>query len=159
MFDSLSYGDEELQVLLKTEVVDSFREHLQSESYNPEACGVLVGSTSIDFESYTVESISPPLPKDLRGRTFFFLKDKGHQKFVNQLFKESEGTQRLLGAWHTHPEKNPSPSSSDYKGWNKLIKKNPDFSPLIFVIVGTSNMSLFTKRGKKFIKLSPIKRI
>lgn len=156
MIDFVSYGDESLLVHLKAGVLDAFCKNVQTGSRKLEACGVLVGSTSVDFKEVWVESISESLPKDRRGRAFFFLRDKGHQKFVDRMFGQSGGTKRLLGSWHTHPEKSPSPSSADYRGWNKLIKRNPDFAPLIFVIVGTCEINLFIKRGRKFVKLSPI---
>lgn len=129
------------------------RKYVQTDSSQSEACGVLIGSTSVDFEEVYIESITEPLPKDRRGRACFFLRDKGHQKFVDRVFKESRGTKRLVGAWHTHPEKNPSPSSADYRGWNRLIKHNPDFAPLVFIIVGTREVAMFMKKGRKFVKI------
>ena len=154
MIEYTSYGEGELVVHFAPLVLESFCKHVQANIRNPEACGILVGSTSVDFKEIWVDSATTPLPQDCRGRTYFFLKDKGHQNFVNCVFDESGGTQRLLGTWHTHPEKTPKPSSDDCRGWNKMIKKNPDFSRLIFVIVGTSDIRLFTKKGKDFIELA-----
>lgn len=156
MNDSISYSDGQFLVHIGPEVLEDFRKHVQTDSSKPESCGVLVGSTSVDFKEIWLESITSPLPKDCRGRTFFFLKDKGHQRFVDCVFDKSGGTQRLIGTWHTHPEKTPTPSSDDCRGWNKLIRKNPDFSPLIFAIIGTCEISVFLKRGRKFVKLTLI---
>lgn len=153
MIDYVIYSKSELLVHFNSQVLHAFRLHSQVDLRKPEACGVLVGSTSIDYKELWVDFITHPMPQDSRGRTFFFLRDKGHQKFVNSIFNKSGGTQRLLGTWHTHPEKTPSPSLVDYNGWDKIGKRNSNFTPLIFVIVGTKDIRVYTKVDDKYVEL------
>ncbi len=56
----------------------------------------------------------------------------------------SHGTQTYLGLWHTHPESDPTPSTTDLRDWRQACRKDRYFGErLFFLIVGTSTIGVW----------------
>lgn len=109
----------------------------QNQANQNEAGGVLFGKKIANTEEYIVSDISEPSKKDKQSR-FSFVRDyRNTQKDINKKWKESEGIVNYIGEWHTHPECNPFPSSTDKNLVRQLIDDNSNvFNKLFLVIVG-----------------------
>jgi integrative and conjugative element protein (TIGR02256 family) len=81
----------------------------------------------------------PPSPSN-RGGRFWVKRHRGDaQRFVENIFKETDGIVNYMGEWHTHPEPAPTPSGSDRKMMADLLRTSRlEIRFLIGVIVGTS---------------------
>ncbi len=87
-----------------------------------------------------IDFASTPGEGDLRGSNNF-IRDKARaQRIIGAEESKSKRKRFYLGEWHTHNDKNPSPSGRDKIDWRLTYKSsafNMDF--LICIIVGTNN--------------------
>jgi len=144
-----------IQLCVSESVIDTWKKHRQVNAGMHESFGVMIGSQESEPVSVVIEDVTTPLPKDRHSRSNFLLIDKGHQKTVDAAFKKSNGILGYLGTWHTHPEKNPSPSAIDINDWRQCIKRNPD-RKLFFFIVGIEKTKIYTFNENKFEELAAI---
>jgi integrative and conjugative element protein (TIGR02256 family) len=127
--------------------------HRQTDAHNPEAFGVLVGTTSIDKRELWIDIVTSPMRRDVQSRYHFELKDPGHQRTVDRSFHRSGGSQIYLGTWHTHPDQAPTPSHVDKSDWRQCLNRNKK-RPLLFVIAGTHETRIFVPWGGDFRRLT-----
>ena len=118
-------------------VILKMKEFRQNAFWKKEAGGILLGSYIIESNDIIIDLISTPLLGDKQTRFSFFRKSKRHQKIINKVWHESNGTLNYLGEWHTHPEFLPSPSNTDLKDWKRKLKQDKFYGNyLYFIIVG-----------------------
>ena len=154
----IELGDMILRIDQK--VIDIFNSFIQDDRNKPEAGGILMGYY-IDDYSFYVSDLSTPSENDKRSRFNFIRSFINAQKFIERFFKSSKGKKIYLGEWHTHPEKLPTPSSTDLKSFEVQLKNNKLNSKFIFmIIIGTAGiyvatyckLGLINKRQIPFIK-------
>ncbi len=122
---------------IPSQVYKIFEKYKQKSDYSSEACGILIGSHSIDSKRVKIESITEPNNNDKRSRYGFQMNSRYHQEFLDSFFLRSENEFVYLGTWHSHPEKRPNPSRKDILDWKKQFKCNCHIFPfMIFAIVG-----------------------
>jgi integrative and conjugative element protein (TIGR02256 family) len=84
--------------------------------------------------------VTTPQSADLRTRYFWNRQDKEHLKLLDEAQRDLGVC--YLGEWHTHPERNPTPSGLDVVEWKDLMKLNLGI-PHIFIICGQDTISVF----------------
>ena len=134
------------------EVADVWHAHRQTAADAAESFGVLMGTTSVDRREIWIESVTTPMAHDWRTRLAFALRDSGHQRAVRRKFARSGGRTIYLGTWHTHPELAPTPSRIDRDDWLACLRANLR-RPLAFVLVGTGQVRVFVREGRRFRSL------
>jgi len=142
---------------ISDDILSKWASYKQLSIVTTEACGVLIGSYDVGRGCFIIQNVTDPLPEDLRNYSFFTMKDKGHQKAVNDAFKASEGKYIYLGTWHTHPEPYPTPSNVDIRDWDICIKRN-EGRKLFFVIVGTEEVKVFIRSNNQFESMTMIEK-
>lgn len=144
-------------------VVDVWNKFKQYRANSTEACGILIGHYDMDCTRIWINNVTVPMKADIRKKTYFFLKDNGHQKILNSIFKSSGNKLLLLGTWHTHPEKSPTPSMygevNDVAEWKKIIASNKAIPDFCFAIVGTQENSIYIRYQNKFERLNRIVKV
>lgn len=135
-----SWATEDRRVLLyfSADVLETFRQHIQSEDFESEAGGILLGT--VHGNNMLITATTIPTIWDKRSRYFFERLSFGHDAIALARWKASQGTVRYLGEWHTHPEYYPSPSDLDRSEWNHLSSRRQDKRPMLAVIVGRKNL-------------------
>lgn len=127
--------------------LSEMRAFVQDHPNKTEAGGVLIGRAFDISCNLIIDEATIPQPSDKRHRFRFFRTQKGHQKIIEETWKNSDGIQNYLGEWHTHPEPIPTPSKIDIEGWIKHIQKASfDGDCLIFLIFGTEGFRAFEVR-------------
>ncbi|MBL8597375.1 MAG: Mov34/MPN/PAD-1 family protein [Devosia sp.] len=119
-------------LIVQPKVLETIRANVGGGHDFTEAGGILIGSyrgIHIDIVDCTV-----PHPADVRRRTLFDRKDKGHHDAAMAAWRLSGRTDTFVGEWHTHPEYHPSPSWLDRRTWARLNRRSSD--PLVFCIAG-----------------------
>lgn len=119
---------------IDSKVMDIILSFIQDEKDKPEAGGILMGYY-IDDYSFFISDLTIPSNYDKSSRFNFIRSFINAQKFINHFFKSSRGKKIYLGEWHTHPEKSPTPSSTDLVSFEKQLKKNKLNSKFIFMII------------------------
>lgn len=122
------------------DVVTAFDRYRQHGAGDLEAGGFLLGRMIRDSLDVVADEVTEPGPLDGRTPVGFELTDlPHHQARFDAARERSAGTCGLLGNWHTHPERDPTPLLVDYDDWRKRLATDADANHprLLFVIVGT----------------------
>ncbi|MBU2886290.1 Mov34/MPN/PAD-1 family protein [Gilvimarinus agarilyticus] len=131
-------------ITISADVCRDFLKYRQGSVGKTEACGVLIGEGDIDKGIYNLNKITTPMLRDIRRRTYFKIRDKGHQKTVDNEWKRSSGARFYLGFWHTHPELFPCPSRLDIESWKENFNLNrSNVSSLFYPIVGMKEIAIW----------------
>ncbi len=137
---------------IKEEVLATLREYAQHEGN--ELCGVLTGS-QIDKKTFRISKVSTPCVAH-NSRCGCERDAAKANDFISLDYEESEHTRVYVGEWHTHPEKNPSPSGTDYCSIINCFVSSEICVPfLLMIIVGTDSLFLSAYNGTEFISIVP----
>lgn len=148
-----SYEFNNHNIEISNDVLKLFNQHKQLSKTANEACGILMCSIDNKDNVY-INNATSPKPNDTRKRASFFLKDKSHQKELDELYKKSDATIFLCGTWHSHPEDSPTASALDIKEWGKFITgNNGNIDNFYFIIVGKVDISLYSCINHKIIHI------
>ncbi len=138
-------GETKLKFL--PEVISKLTEHIQNDPAKPESGGILIGY-SLETGHYSITDITVPGKGDRQSRYSFVRSVKRAQNILDLHFKKSKGKKIYLGEWHTHPEDNPHPSSTDKNSILERIRKDKIHSDTIFMIIcGTE--TIYIQKVKK----------
>jgi integrative and conjugative element protein (TIGR02256 family) len=121
----------------------------QHRWWNCEAGGVLLGRHLLDSHDVVVDEVSTPQNSDRRSRFGFFRSSK-HEQVARQRWSQENSTSAYLGLWHTHPERDPTPSGVDRRDWQQAVAGDTyEGDRLFFPIVGTHRIRIWTlsRRG------------
>lgn len=129
--------------------IENMLSYAQDSTEKYEAGGVILGRFIKDSNNIIIDVNTEPMKGDIRTRTRFKRGKKRHQEIIDKIWEESEGTCNYIGEWHTHPEENPSPSTTDIKSWIKILR-NDYFSSkyLYFIIIGTKSIGVWEGNSK-----------
>lgn len=145
----IEYGFNKHRLLINDTIIKRFNKYLY-HSEQGEAGGVLLGSVYEDRSE--IIDITAPSQYDSFGFNYFIRSKYGAQPKINNAWSKSEGTIIYLGEWHTHPEKNPIPSSIDKSMILKSLyttKMEIDF--LFLIIIGLENTYWVGKQIKNVL--------
>ena len=124
---------------ISNEVLSILTRYKQDKNQN-ESGGIILGSVHKENHIY-ISKISEPNAFDKSSRYGFERDKKAAQLIVDAEFYESNGKVIYLGEWHTHPEKNPTPSPIDIKMIKQQYKSNKiNENFLILLIQGTESL-------------------
>ena len=114
-----------------------------------EAGGVLMGRHLLDSYDVVVDEVTTPQNTDRRSRCNFYRSHK-HELIARQRWLQEHNTSAFLGLWHTHPERDPTPSGVDRSDWQQAVSNDTyEGDRLFFPIVGTHCIRVWTlsRRG------------
>lgn len=119
-------------IQFSVEVLNVFDTHRQKGYFSKEAGGQLFAK--IDKDVWQVQAATGPKPSDRRGRFHFWPDRRAEQNEIDEYF--SSGLE-YVGDWHTHPEKVPTPSHSDIRSIENVVRESTFYTPgLLLCIVG-----------------------
>lgn len=121
----------------------------QNRWWNREAGGVLMGRHLLESNDVVVDEVSTPQDTDRRSRCNFF-RSRKHEQIARQRWLQEHNTSAYLGLWHTHPERDPTPSGVDRNDWQQAVASDTfEGDHLFFPIVGTHGIRVWTlsRRG------------
>lgn len=127
--------DDDGFILIEDQVIRILDRYRQRSSGSPESGGILLGYRR-ELHLH-VTDVTVPLATDGRSRTRFFRSAEPHRQTAHARWRESGGTMDYVGEWHTHPELNPSPSTIDRRGWERISSSRK--MPMLFIIAGTQD--------------------
>ncbi len=132
------------KIKISKKALTSMKKFIQDNDCKKEAGGVLLGRYILNSLDIIIDEITIPMWGDRRKWFGFFRSRRPHQKVIDRLWKESEGTINYLGEWHTHPENTPIPSDIDIRSWkHKLNHDVFDGDSLWFVIIGIKSLRIW----------------
>lgn len=130
------------------EVLDKLKE-LYNGDQRFEVGGVLLGKIDVKNGIVSIEKIEEIKSKEV-FRLSYIRDNKIAQQVINKSWTDSKGIINYLGEWHTHPNVNPSPSSTDKTTiMAQTIEKNSKYFPYtILLIIGKSERITVTIANK-----------
>jgi integrative and conjugative element protein (TIGR02256 family) len=134
MLTALPFGANGAKLLIEPTVLQRLAAFRQLVSSAPEAGGILMGYRRGPHTHVTEATV--PSPDDVQRRFGFFRHATHHQRVALRRWKETDQTLDYVGEWHTHPENDPTPSSTDLRYWRDIVAASA--RPMIFVIIGRS---------------------
>ncbi len=123
----------DIQVILYCDLLNEMINFKQSTMKMPESGGVITGL--IFNDEIRITSCSIPNEYDKQSRFNFIRSKFGAQKFINEKYFKSQGTEIYLGEWHTHPEKFPKPSMTDILSFKNTLESNILNSTIFFMLI------------------------
>lgn len=116
------------------EVLDHFCRHRQQTLKVREAGGQLFAH--FDENIVRIQKATGPRPADYRSRNSFVPNRSAERREIRRLFRIGL---YYVGDWHTHPERNPSPSQTDLTSFRDMfLKSKHELAGFVMVIVGTA---------------------
>lgn len=139
----------EQQLIITEYALKKMQAFAQRYPWSKEAGGVLLGRHLLDSHDVVVDEVSTPQNTDRRSRFSFFRSYK-HEEVARERWQQELNTSAYLGLWHTHPERDPSPSGVDQLDWQRAVCSDTyEGDRLFFPIVGTHCIRIWTlsRRG------------
>lgn len=122
-----------MRIILQSNILKKMLPFRQSNSSQPESGGIITGL--VYNHSVSIVDCSIPSSFDRQNRFNFIRSKEGAQRFIDEKFLASRGTEIYLGEWHTHPENFPKPSFTDLSSFKKTIKNNLLNSHIFFMVI------------------------
>lgn len=118
-----------------------------------EGGGLLLGRLVERCDDILIDEATEPTSNDQRRRFSFRRARRPAQERVDAAWKESQQTRNYLGEWHSHPERDPTPSSHDKRDWKRISREAAyEQQSLVFVIVGYDEVRVWeVERGSTLI--------
>lgn len=124
-------------VTFSAEVVDHFAEHRQQGKIKTEIGGQLFAKFA--KKEVRVVRTTGPNASDKRGWSWFKPDQRKQNIEIKQLFGDGL---HFVGDWHTHPEREPSPSSWDLESMEDCFNKSRhQLKAFVMVIIGHANFT------------------
>lgn len=108
-----------------------------------EAGGILLGKYIPEEEYYLISEITEPNSYDQFGPLYFIRSCQSAQNTIEKRWEESRGIVNYLGEWHTHPVKNPIPSTTDRKLLVQIVEERSNVWRHIFMIILGTNKTFY----------------
>lgn len=107
----------------------------------PESGGFIVGYQHQKTGNISLEAVSHPYESDYRSRIRFEVCDSRHKAFLK---RQNRQKSYYMGVWHTHPQKDPVPSSDDWYDWSETLRVDKTGCQYVFfLIAGTEKWRIW----------------
>lgn len=135
-------------IVISDSVIKIFESFKQLGKLDNESGGVLLGQNK--NKGIYILKASTPNKFDKSSRYSFECDKDAAQIVMDFEFQNSNNNTIYIGEWHTHPEKNPTPSSRDKNMIKTQFIKNKLNEPyLILIIQGIEDLFVALWDGKK----------
>lgn len=110
-----------------------------------ETGGILMGYTTIKDEVVITHCCGPG-PKAKQKKSSIVFDRKHAQRFVEEVYRETEGRITYLGDWHSHTAASLSPSRTDEKELKKLSKTKRSRTEYPLMLIAYSNNGVYCQK-------------
>lgn len=134
----IKFNQSSLDIEICESVIKIFNIYKQRKVHDTEKGGILMGKL---YPSSNKIVITHAIICHNQESTRYGLNlnTKCLQEKMLEIWKESNGTITYLGDWHTHPEKDPKPSITDYKTFIlNYFSSKFDQNILLYIIVSNT---------------------
>jgi len=142
-------------LIISGQVIKYLNKFRQIKIRQKEAGGQLFAK--ITDKIVSVETATGPHKKDYRRRYHFFPNQIRLRSEIKTYFRQGL---HYVGDWHTHPQKNPSPSSLDIESMYRCFRQSKhELDHFILIIVGQKaedeNLWVGIINSKSLLKIEP----
>lgn len=134
------YKASKTQIVLETPVLEVFQNNVQHSIRDHEKGGLLFGRLYPE-ENLIVVTEAKRINSIKSGYTELYIDLEEANEYIKKVWEESKGKITYLGDWHTHHERSPLPSPTDYVTFKSTYHHSKiDQNVLICAIVGTNTI-------------------
>ena len=150
--------DKRRELKISFGLIEELSKFRQLNNKDNESGGTLIGSFLSNDNGFIIDKLTIPQKKDKQTRHSFYRSEQ-HNEIVQKIWKETNGFSTFLGLWHTHPESNPTPSSTDLSDCERVLKNGKfDCNGLLYLIVGTETIGYWhAHAGRQLTLLGHLK--
>lgn len=144
-----------LKVVIKESALQKLLKFRQT--VGPEVGGVFTGS-EIGIYNYRIGNVSDPCTVFNCSSKYGCTRDAASANiFIQQDYEASNHSRYYLGEWHTHPEKNPKPSSTDIASIRDVFFKSElPINGVFLIIVGLKDLYYGFYDGKNLHQIEVV---
>ena len=131
------------KVMIDKEIVEKLNSIQRSYDFHKEIGGIIIGIFDTKGMCLRITDLSFPHAHDNSSRFRFVRHSDGHQKFMDEVWEQSNHIKSYLGEWHTHDQDFPVPSLVDKQTWKRISKRDNNFDQSVFIIIGRIKIRLW----------------
>lgn len=133
-------------LFINKDVLSFITNEVRETKNEVETGGILMGYYTVKDE-VVITNICGPGPKAKQKKYSIVLDSLYAQKFVNEIFKETNGQITYIGDWHSHTTDNLTPSRTDKNGLKKLANNKRSRLVMPIMLITNYKEEALLKRG------------
>ncbi|WP_404457582.1 Mov34/MPN/PAD-1 family protein [Sutcliffiella horikoshii] len=132
-------------IFIKRDVLSIIEKEVKRTGNEVETGGILMGYYTVKDE-VVITHCSGPGPKAKQRKYSVTLDSAFAQTFVDEIYSQTNGTITYIGDWHSHTSNDLTPSRTDKKEMNKIVKNKASRLDTPIMLIGCyDEQQLFMK--------------
>lgn len=136
----MKYDINDLKIIVNDKILDDIRKYYYLNT-NYETGGILLGKFNKENRVVEITEVHE-LKTNFFSRILYKRSGRKAQKIINRRWYETNGVINYIGEWHTHPNMQAVPSSTDISSLKEITEKVKGVLPgTILIIAGKENQT------------------
>lgn len=136
----MKYNINDLKIIVNDKILDDIRKYYGLNT-NYETGGILLGKFNKENRVVEITEVHE-LKTNFFSRILYKRSGRKAQKIINRRWHETNGVINYIGEWHTHPNMQAVPSSTDISSLKEITEKVKGVLPgTILIIAGKENQT------------------
>lgn len=136
----MKYNINDLKIIVNDKILDDIRKYY-CLLINYETGGILLGKFNKENRVVEITEVHE-LKTNFFSRILYKRSGRKAQKIINRRWHETNGVINYIGEWHTHPNMQAVPSSTDISSLKEITEKVKGVLPgTILIIAGKENQT------------------
>lgn len=136
----MKYNINDLKIIVNDKILDDIRKYY-CFCKNYETGGILLGKFNKENRVVEITEVHE-LKTNFFSRILYKRSGRKAQKIINRRWHETNGVINYIGEWHTHPNMQAVPSSTDISSLKEITEKVKGVLPgTILIIAGKENQT------------------
>ena len=136
----MKYNINDLKIIVNDKILDDIRKYYWLNT-NYETGGILLGKFNKENRVVEITEVHE-LKTNFFSRILYKRSGRKAQKIINRRWHETNGVINYIGEWHTHPNMQAVPSSTDISSLKEITEKVKGVLPgTILIIAGKENQT------------------
>lgn len=142
----MKYNINDLKIIVNDKILDDIRKYYCLNT-NYETGGILLGKFNKENRVVEITEVHE-LKTNFFSRILYKRSGRKAQKIINRRWHETNGVINYIGEWHTHPNMQAVPSSTDISSLNEILKRIKGVLPgtILIIVKRESNKSYTAER-------------
>ena len=151
----MNYDINNLKIIVNNEILSNIRRYYRS-NIKYETGGILLGKFNKENRVIEITEIYE-LKTSLFSRILYKRSARKAQKIIDRRWHQTNGAINYIGEWHTHPNMQAIPSSTDINSLKEITEKVKGILPgTILIIAGKDEkINLIVQKGN-VIRIKPL---
>jgi integrative and conjugative element protein (TIGR02256 family) len=151
----MNYDINNLKIIVNDKILDNIRRYYCS-NINYETGGILLGKFNKENRVIEITEVYE-LKTNLFSRILYKRSARKAQKIINRRWHETNGAINYIGEWHTHPNMQAVPSSTDINSLKEITEKVKGVLPgTILIISGKDDQTNLILQKDNVIRIQPL---